>query len=246
MRLILRWLGNAGFEFQFDDRVVVIDPFLTRLKAHRVYFGRAAPDEAALQRHIPRCDHVLVSHAHFDHCLDAPAIALRTGALVHGSANTCTIMHQADVPLKQTHVIAAGDSFSLGNIQVNVLPAAHPWIPGYARGKLTRTLKFPARLRDYRMDACFSYLLEQVQPRMVIPQHWDDFFQPLSEAPQPFFSAPRMAFPPIARIDLRDFENRVFKARPGCGVLLPVIFKAYAIDFLANSNTDTHRSMLGG
>ena len=109
-------------------------------------------------------------------------------------------------------------------------------------------LEFPLRLRDYRMDACFSFLLEfegtrilvwsstrpegapradlltcravssqrwydkllgQVQPRLVLPQHWEDTYQPLSDDPRPFFSAPRLGIPPIGRIDLADFSARV-------------------------------------
>jgi L-ascorbate metabolism protein UlaG (beta-lactamase superfamily) len=280
MTIFLRWLGNAGFEFEMGGLTLIVDPFLTRPKAHNLFFGRVEPDEAALRKHIARCDHILVTHAHFDHCMDAPEIALRTGSQVHGSANTCAIMRMAGVPLQQTHVISAGESFSLGNIQVSVLPAAHPWIPLYTPGKVANNLNFPACLGDYRMDVCYSYLLEsqgrriliwsstrstgapradllacravsgqrwyedllnQVQPGVVIPQHWDDFFQPLSAHPRPFFRMPRLGFPPVRRIALGDFKTRVMKARPECRVLLPEIFKAYAIEFPVNSNTDTHR-----
>lgn len=280
MTINLRWLGNAGFEFKMDGLTVIVDPFLTRPKAHQVYFGRVAPDQAALQKHIPRCDHILVTHAHFDHCMDAPEITMRTGAIVHGSANTCAILSAAGVPLNQIHSISAGDSFYIGNIRVSVLPAAHPWLPGYYYAKPNPAMKFPARLRDYRMDACFSYLLEcagrriliwsstssagapradlltcravssqgwyaellgQVKPKVVIPQHWDDFFQPLSANPRPFFASPRLGFPPIARIDLGEFESRIIKASPGCRVLLPEIFRFYEIDFFANSDKGTHR-----
>ena len=270
MTIFLRWLGNAGFEFEMGGLTLIVDPFLTRPKAHNLFFGRVEPDEAALRKHIARCDHILVTHAHFDHCMDAPEIALRTGAPLHGSVNTCAIMRMAGVPLNQTHTITAGDSFFIGNTRVSVLPAAHPWIPGYSRGRVDSDLHFPIRLRDYRMDACSSYLLEwegkriliwsstssagapradlltcravssqcwyenllnQVEPRVVVPQHWDDFFQPLSAYPRPFFGTPRPGFPPLTRIDLRDFESRVMKARPECRVLLPEMFKVYAMDF---------------
>jgi L-ascorbate metabolism protein UlaG (beta-lactamase superfamily) len=277
MTIILRWLGNAGFEFKIGGLTLIVDPFLTRPKIHQLYFGRVSPDQAALREYIPRCDHILVTHAHFDHCMDAPEIALRTGAVVHGSANTCAILRQAGVPLNQNHDISAGNSFLMENIRVSVIPAIHPWLPGYYYAKPKAAMEFPARLRDYRMDACFSYLLEcegrriliwsstlsagapradllacravssqswyvellrQVQPRVAVPQHWDDFFQPLSAHPGPFFTAPRMGFPPVKRIDLCEFEKRVVKADPNCRVLLPEIFKPYKIDFPANSNTD--------
>jgi L-ascorbate metabolism protein UlaG (beta-lactamase superfamily) len=273
MSLQMRWLGNAGFEFYINDTTIIVDPFLTRPKFRQLYFSQVEPDEAALREHIPACDHILVTHTHFDHCMDAPEIALRTSATVHGSANTCGIMRMAGLPAEQTHIVSSGDFFYIQDIRITVLPAAHPWLPGYANGRLNRQMAFPARLPDYRMDACYSYLLEslhskesrilvwssthstgappadlltcravssqhwydkllgQVQPRMAIPQHWDNFFQPLSETPQPFFSAPRLGFPPIERIDLQDFQSKVEKSDPGCRILLPEIFKPYEIDF---------------
>ena len=270
MSIQMRWLGNAGFEFEMGGLTLIVDLFLTRPKARNLFFERVEPDEAALRKHIPRCDHILVTHAHFDHCMDAPEIALRTGAVVHGSANTCAIMRMAGVPEGQIRFIEANTSFNISEIGVSVFQAAHPLIPGYTPGRVNPALAFPAHLRDYRMDACYSYLLEyegrriliwsstrsagapradlltcravsgqrwyeellnQVQPRVVIPQHWDNFFQPLSSHPRPFFGVPRLGFPPVRRIDLGDFKTRVMKARPECRVLLPEIFKAYAIDF---------------
>lgn len=266
MQIILRWLGNAGFEFQIEETTILVDPFLTRPKPHNIIFGRVQPDQAALQKHVPRCDHILVTHAHFDHCMDAPEIALRTGARVHGSANTCRLMLAAGLPEEQIHEIRDGDEFRLGKIAIKVLPAAHPWIVGYTRGRLNSDLRFPLRLRDYRMDDCFNFLLQtgderilvwsstqtkgapgadvitcravssqrwyqrllnDVEPAWVIPQHWDDTFQPLSDDPRPFFTAPRLGIPPLQRIDLSEFREQVLEAYPRCQVLLPKIFKEY-------------------
>jgi L-ascorbate metabolism protein UlaG (beta-lactamase superfamily) len=269
MPLHFRWLGNAGFEFKLGSTTLLVDPFLTRPKQSRVYFGRVAPDSQAVQAHIPSCDHILVSHTHFDHFMDVPGIAMRTGAVIHGSANTCDLARILGVPEDQTHQIMAGDEFVINGIQVRVITAAHPWIPGYMRGDLRAGLKPPLRLRDYRMDACLSFLISyrgsrilvwsstgiehapaadvlicravsggkwyaqimaSVQPHLVIPSHWDDMFRPLTEPPQAFFSPPRLAFPPIRRIDMREFDRKIKEARPGCEVLVPQRFKEYRIN----------------
>ena len=269
MQIRLRWLGNAGFEFQISQTTLIVDPFLTRPKARHVFFGRIQPDEYSLEKYIQHCDHILVTHAHFDHCMDAPSLARRTGAVVHGSHNTCQLMRAAGLPDEQVHMITYQDEFQIGGINISVLPAAHPWIPGYTRGRLASTLRFPLRLRDYRMDDCFSFLLQaggkrmlvwssthsqgapradlltcravssqgwyrellnEVKPNFVLPQHWDDFTQPLNEKPLPFFSTPRLGIHPLQRIDLQEFKLRINQVRPHSQILLPGIFKEYTLE----------------
>jgi L-ascorbate metabolism protein UlaG (beta-lactamase superfamily) len=266
MLVLMRWLGNAGFEFQLGKTMLLVDPFLTRPKAWQVYFSRVEPDRAAIQKYVRACDHILVSHAHFDHCMDVSEIARRTGAQVHGSANICRLACMEGLPEQQTHLIQTGEKIRINGTTIKIIPAAHPIIPGYTSGTVKRGLSFPIRLRDYRMDTCLSFLihygklkilvwsststksaepadvlicravssrrwyreiLAQVQPRTVIPSHWDDMFQPLSKNPQPFFNTPRPALPPIGRINLEDFRNKIEEARKGCRVLLPHIFESY-------------------
>ena len=247
---------------------MLVDPFLTRPRQTQVFFGRAAVDRQVVNEHVKECSHLLISHAHFDHFMDVPEIGARTGAMVHGSANTCELARRLGIPENQTHQIGAKDEFVIDDINIKVIPAAHPWIPGYTQGQLKMELKPPLRLRDYRMDSCLSFLISfqgrrilvwssfatanaeaadvlicravsgeswyarlmaGVQPRLAIPSHWDDMFRPLSEPPRPYFSPPRLALPPLRRIDLGEFERRVKKANPGCEVLLPERFKEYLI-----------------
>ncbi|MBM3138543.1 MAG: hypothetical protein FJZ98_10200 [Chloroflexi bacterium] len=76
----------------------------------------------------------------------------------------------------------------------------------------------------------YDRIMETVQPKAVIPSHWDDMFRPLSETVQPFFSPPRLAWPPVKRIDLKEFERQVIKAKLGCQVMVPERFRQYEVE----------------
>lgn len=156
----LRWLGVAGIELDINDQVLVIDPFFTRIPFWRMWFGRAAPDRALAEEMLPRCDFILVSHAHYDHLMDVPGIACSKGAIVYGSTNTCRILALYDVPEVQAHEITAGDSISFSLLEVEVLPAEHIPAAGTDLGPLPAGLKPPLGLRQYRMDSCFNFLIE--------------------------------------------------------------------------------------
>jgi len=268
MPISIRWLGNAGYYAQFSESKVVIDPYFTRPQATNLFYGRVSPDVTAIRAYSGACDAVLISHAHFDHCMDAPDLARLHKATYYGSENACTIARACGLAERQIQRIQAQDAFTIGEVQVTVIPARHPWIPGYTRGETSNNLQPPLHLQDYRMDDCFSFLLAsaagsvlvwsstssqeaqkadilicravssqrwyehllaEVNPRWVIPSHWDDMFQPLSADPTPFFSAPQFALPPIQRIDLLEFERKVKKAHPGCRVLLPRRFMDYRL-----------------
>ncbi len=176
MALSLRWLGNAGFDLRCGSTRILVDPFLTRPRAWQTYTGRVAPDEAAVHQYVDTCQAILVSHAHFDHFMDVPAIAAKCGAEVVGSGNTCTLAGRLGVSPHRVHLVAAGDIFEVGCLQVEVLPARHPWIPGYGYGRLKSRLKPPLHLADYRMDACFSFLIRSKDHSVLVwsSTHTDD------------------------------------------------------------------------
>ncbi len=70
MGVTLTWLGHGGWSINDGEREILLDPFLEECPTANV----AAADIAA--------DFILVSHGHFDHVADVPAIANRTGATV--------------------------------------------------------------------------------------------------------------------------------------------------------------------
>ncbi len=91
--LSLRWLGTAGYELSYDGHTVLIDPYVTRVPLGAVLRRRVAlPSASRVERHLPRADAVLIGHTHFDHVLDAPAIARQHGCDVYGSGSVATLL----------------------------------------------------------------------------------------------------------------------------------------------------------
>jgi L-ascorbate metabolism protein UlaG (beta-lactamase superfamily) len=66
-----RWLGVAGIEMVLGEDILVIDPYLTRAPFRNLFVGYLAPDTEQIRKHLPDCDHLLITHAHFDHVMDA-------------------------------------------------------------------------------------------------------------------------------------------------------------------------------
>jgi L-ascorbate metabolism protein UlaG (beta-lactamase superfamily) len=157
-----RWLGVAGMELRAGRHILLIDPFLTRPPLHRLFVGSVEPDRALLRQHVSQAGTILVTHAHWDHLLDVAPIAEFTGAVVVGSPNTCRIVAAQGVGPAQIRQVAVGDRLTLGAFQIEVLPGTHGRTPldWLINGRLPRDLRRPLRLRDYRMDCCFSFRVE--------------------------------------------------------------------------------------
>jgi len=91
--LELTWLGTAGFKLSYQGTTIWIDPYVTRLSMTQLVTRRVVPSSTeALGRWIDKADAVLVGHTHFDHALDVPAIARRTGCKVYGSQSLQNLM----------------------------------------------------------------------------------------------------------------------------------------------------------
>ena len=173
-----RWLGVAGIELSTDEMVLAIDPFFSRPPFRRMCFGRVVPDRSLVAAKLPRCDFILITHAHWDHLMDVPEVVRNTGAVALGSPNSCRLLSILGVPEDQFHPIQAGEEFRLGEFLIRVLPAHHgtgsqtPTFPGL----LPRDLPWPLQPRDYRQDVNFSFLIEAGSHRLL---DWN------SEDPEP-------------------------------------------------------------
>jgi L-ascorbate metabolism protein UlaG (beta-lactamase superfamily) len=137
--LKLSYLGTAGWEITDGKTVVLVDPYLTRLKSDTprdpalptdprplvTLNDFVASDQAVIDAHIKRADFILITHTHVDHVLDMPYIARKTGALVIGTESTANFARDNGVQNGQTLTVKGGEDLELGSCSVRVIPSVH-------------------------------------------------------------------------------------------------------------------------
>ncbi len=134
--LQFKYLGAAGWEISDGKIVVLIDPYISRLKYtdrghpddERRAFARddiAVSDEALIDQNISNADFILVHHSHFDHLGDVPYIAKKTGAKVIGTETTMTILRAYGVPDNQLYAVGGGEDYQFENFSVRIVPSIH-------------------------------------------------------------------------------------------------------------------------
>jgi L-ascorbate metabolism protein UlaG (beta-lactamase superfamily) len=121
--VVVKWLGNAGWEIRYGKSVILIDPFLTR--KDRVMDAEWKTDEAAVLKVIDGADYIFAGHSHHDHIGDIPFIAKRFGAKVIGSRTTTNLMLSAGVNAAQLITIRGGENLIEKYFSVRVIESQH-------------------------------------------------------------------------------------------------------------------------
>ncbi len=135
----LKYLGTAGWEITDGRTVILVDPYLSRLRRvtpndtvdpadNRPLFDNTAiaqSDTATIDAHIQRADFVLITHTHYDHALDAPYIASKTGATIIGTESTYHFARAQGVPADKLIVVRGGEDYAFEGSSVRVIPSLH-------------------------------------------------------------------------------------------------------------------------
>jgi L-ascorbate metabolism protein UlaG (beta-lactamase superfamily) len=232
--LEVEWLGVSGYRMSFEGQTLFVDPYLSRVPFGDLVRRRPTlPDPAALDRFVHARGEVagvLVGHTHFDHAVDAPAIARRFDCKAYGSDSLVTLMGLHGLA-EQTVEVDPYRTYELGPFEVSFTPSVHSKLllglavpydgdltcehldsltPGaYRCGQVWGISIEVAGVRFYHQGSAnlideairergvdvflagvagrsftedyWRRILPRLDPKVVVPTHYDNFFRPLGQ-----------------------------------------------------------------
>jgi L-ascorbate metabolism protein UlaG (beta-lactamase superfamily) len=243
--LEVTWLGVSGYRLTFEGVSIFIDPYVSRVALRALVLRRRAlPDAAMIERYARAPGTVagiLVGHTHFDHAVDAPALAGRYRAKAYGSASLTQLMRLHGVGDLAVEVVPHRP-YEMGPFVVRFVPSRHSkllfgrkvpmdgpltceHLDGLAPGAYKCGGVYGIRidvggislyhqgsadlnddeLRDGPVDVFLAgvagrqvtphywrRILPKLDPRLVVPTHYDNFFSPLGR-PQDYVRGVHLA-----------------------------------------------------
>jgi L-ascorbate metabolism protein UlaG (beta-lactamase superfamily) len=171
----VRWTGTATLVFSDGKTTWMTDGWFSRPGPLRLLLGRIAPDVAAIERGladngVKELAAVFPVHSHYDHAMDAPEVARRTGALLLGSESTANIGRGWGLAERQIHVVRDRERVILGRFVITPIASRHfefpdPRMRERALGDpdITEPLVPPARALDYKVGT--AWVLHVAHPK---------------------------------------------------------------------------------
>jgi L-ascorbate metabolism protein UlaG (beta-lactamase superfamily) len=247
--LDLEWLGVAGYRLTYENETIFVDPYVSRVPLRNVLLRRPAlPDAAMIERYVKpqgAVKGILIGHTHWDHAVDAPALAQRFGAPAYGSDSLAHLMRLHG---QRSVVVEPRRRYELGPFTVSFTPSRHSKLilgrkvpfdgpltcedvhalsPGAYRCGAVYGIRIEvagislyhqgsanlddAQLPDEPVDVFLAgiagrsvtpgywrRILPRLDPRLVVPTHYDDFFAPLGR---------RLSF--VQRVKLADVPGEL-------------------------------------
>jgi len=232
--LEIRWLGVSGYRITYENVSLFIDPYVSRVPLRSLLLRRTAlPDARMLARYAQApgpVAGVLVGHTHFDHAVDAPALARIHATKAYGSASLTHLMRLHGLE-RQAVEVATHRPYELGPFVVTFIPSRHSkllfgrkvpmdgpltcdHLDGLAPGRYRcgavygirievagisiyhqgsadlQDAELPNRAVDVFLAGVagrqvtpryWERVLPKLDPRYVVPTHYDNFFSPLGK-----------------------------------------------------------------
>lgn len=172
------WLGVTTLLFDDGETQILIDGFFSRPSLADILLRRPVDNDAPTINYalnhfrMRRLAAIIPLHSHFDHAMDAGAIANRSSASILGTESTAQIARGAGVPEDQITVVDSRTSFEFGEFKVTLLPIGHAPIGWRGSvpfdGVIDAPLHTPQAVSAWRMGGAFSVILEHPQGTALV------------------------------------------------------------------------------
>ncbi len=225
----VKYIGTAGWEIRSGPTTIVIDPNYSRLASAKDD-EVVQPDAAAIDTYAPAsAAMVIVSHSHWDHAMDAPAVARRSGAVVLGSDSTRNYAKAYGVDDKQIVPIRGGEDYQFDGFSVRVIRSLHSAL--YKKHWLDPAIipsgvKVPMKAGDFHDGGAFIYLV-RISGRNLLFVNTANFIESdlVNVKADVAFIAPGL------RSEIYDYTCRLMHAIGSPKLVFPTHFDDYQITY---------------
>jgi L-ascorbate metabolism protein UlaG (beta-lactamase superfamily) len=234
--LRLTHFGAAGWSITDGETVFLLDPYLSRIRFRGRRFGPtdatdipddprsivhmtdvAKTDTKTVDAHVPHADYIMLSHSHFNHCMDVPYIAKKTGAVVIGTESTVNVAMNNGVPLEQTIAVTGGEDFAFKGFSLRIVPSLHSALSCklYRDFGTIPSTTMPLSLDEYVEGGTLAYLL-RFAGREILLFGSMNYIEREVEGLRPDIALVASAPP---RLDIHDYTGRLMRCL-GCPPLV--------------------------
>jgi L-ascorbate metabolism protein UlaG (beta-lactamase superfamily) len=174
--LKVSFLGVATLLLDDGETALLTDGFFSRPDKLTTFLRTVEPDLESITRGLQRAGipartgklaAVIPVHSHYDHVMDAPEVAKRTGALLLGSESTANVGRGWGLPESQIRVAKLGEPMTFGRFTVTLLPGRHA-PTGFTGGEITQPLKPPVRATEYKEGQSYAILVQHGGKSLLI------------------------------------------------------------------------------
>jgi len=164
----VRYMGNTNLLISDGTTTLLTDGWFSRPSTSELLFGKIGPDmdaisEAMSKGVIADVAAVIPVHSHYDHAMDSPEVARRTGALLVGSESTANIGRGWGLPEEQIRVVGSEEPIRFGEFTVTLIKSQHFQFPDPDMAAaaledpvITEPLIPPVSALDYKMGGAYS------------------------------------------------------------------------------------------
>ena len=176
----VRYTGTSTLLFSDGETQWMVDGWFSRFGVLEFTLGQIAPDHDAITRglesnHVGRLAVVIPLHSHFDHAMDSPEVAKRTGAILLGSESTANIGRGWGLDEDQIRIAVDRRPVQVGRFTITPIETRHFEFPNPAMAEralsdpdITEPLVPPVGAFEYRVGQPYAIHVSHPRGRWLI------------------------------------------------------------------------------
>lgn len=111
----IKWYGTATLSFESEGKTILFDPFFPMNP------DLPAPD----MKELASCGDIFITHGHFDHLIDVPAVVAAGGGPVFCSEKTAKTLLRKGVNEAAINLIGPGEQIERGPFKISAFKGKH-------------------------------------------------------------------------------------------------------------------------